>query len=138
VTVSRNEKSKRYKYPIDILWEEEEEETEEEIISPPINSNYRERVKMSLVAIITAGIILLSIGLYQRDPIETTAASDDPWISWIEQKKEEQNKKNIIIAREYELQKKLREDIALSIERVKKEKKEIEDIERSILLHINP
>lgn len=49
-----------------------------------------------------------------------------------------QNKNNLLIAEEYQKQKNLRHEIELSIQRVKSLDQKNKDIERELILYINP
>lgn len=133
VTLSRHEKSKRYKYPILIL-EDQEEEKEEELPLPKKWKPFLDRTILSGIGVV---VCILSVGatLLLRD--NPPSASADAWLSHIESQKIIQNKNNLLIAEEYEKQKKLREEIDLSIQRVKSLDQKNKDIERELILYIN-
>lgn len=137
VTISRHEKSKRYKYPLSILESEEEEEEEE--LPPPEEKKERKPFSqwtiISTVAIVVATVSIAGTLLLKDYP---PSAAADGWLSHIESQKMTQNKNNLLIAEEYQKQKNLRHEIELSIQRVKSLDQKNKDIERELILYINP
>lgn len=136
VTISRHEKSKRYKYPLSIL---ESEETEEEEELPPPEKKERKPFShwtiISTVAIVVATISIAGTLIFKDYP---PSAAADGWLSHIESQKMTQNKNNLLIAEEYQKQKNLRDEIQLSIQRVKSLDQTNKNIERELINYINP